>query len=94
MGYRNDSIAISRDMGLLRVEGQRALGALPKTGANSSIRKLEKAVAVLSDGPTMTTTIVEFISRGPFFIFGYPRMPHQMPLSTQWNTEKTQRFFI
>ena len=35
---------------------------------------------------------------GPDFSFwGYPRMTHQMPLlhpSTQWNTEKTQRFFI
>ena len=33
---------------------------------------------------------------GPHFSFsGYPQMTHQMPLpSTQWNTEKPQRFFI
>ena len=40
----------------------------------------------------MTTTIFEFISRGPIFHFGVPPDDAPNAPSTQWNTEKPQRF--
>ena len=46
----------------------------------------------ISDCPTATTTIFEFISQGPMFHFWGIRGPNAP--STQWNTEKPQRFFI
>ena len=45
----------------------------------------------LRDGPTTTTTIFEFISRGPISHFGVPPDDAPNALSTQWNTEKTTK---
>ena len=57
-------------------------GALPNKNALNMVNLvLSSEEASLRAGPTTTTTIFEFISRGPIFQFlGYPRMTRQMPL--------------
>ena len=51
-------------------------------------------MGVIRDGLTTTTTIFEFISRGPIFHFGVHPDDAPNDPSTQWNTEKPKRFFI
>ena len=91
MGYRSDSIAVSRDMGppphfvsrcFSRGIGAGGLlehshfgGALNPYILNANVfQRASPSRRHLRDGPTTTTTIFEFISRGSIFRFwGTPR---------------------
>ena len=56
---------------------------------------VQKNSREVRDGPTTTTTIFEFISRGPTFHFwGSPRMTHQMPFYTVEHRETTKIFHL
>ena len=65
--------------------------ALGNVRRNLSVKRIS---SLIRDGPTTTTTIFEFISRGPIFDFlGYPpRMTHQMP-SLHSGTQRNHKDF-
>ena len=77
------------------LQGNRASWGLKNLKGGKDPHPQDFSLTKIRDGPTTTTTIFELISRGPpFIIFGVTPDDAPNAPSTQWNTEKPQRFFI